>query len=79
MKFYFISKSDYSKYEASKSADRGTTNKVSVTTKKPEEQTSEKQVTDRAVTTQFFRDRRELKRRIRQVVQRYLKRALIQR
>ena len=75
MKFYLISKSDYSKYESSKSSnsnkvttDKSGTTKASVTTEKEVKSTKD-----------FFRQRRELKRRIRQAVQRYIKRALIQR
>ena len=86
MKFYLISKSDYSKYESSKSsnsnkvtteksgvAKKSGTTKASVTTEK------EVKSTNTGTTKDFFRQRRELKRRIRQAVQRYIKRAFIQR
>ena len=79
MKFYLISKSDYSKYESSKSSnscDKVTTEK-SGTTKASV--TTEKEVKSTGTTKDFFRQRRELKRRIRQAVQRYIKRAFIQR
>ena len=74
MKFYLISKSDYSKYESSKSTD--SCDKAFVATKKAE---STKCETTKKSNKDYFRQRRQLKRRIKQVVQRYIKRAFIQR
>ena len=73
MKFYFISKSDYSKYEAPESSDRGTAAaQASVATKKTAGQSANDSVKI------YFKEKRELDRRVRQAVHRYLKRALIQ-
>ena len=73
MKFYFISKSDYSKYEAPESSDRGTAAaQASVATKKSAGQSANDSVKI------YFKEKRELDRRVRQAVHRYLKRALIQ-
>ena len=70
MKFNFISKSDFNKYESSKPSDTRAKVKVSGTTK----------VDSKAKTSirNYFKERRELKRRIDQAVQRHLKRALLQ-
>ena len=77
MKFYFISKSDYSKYEAPESSDRGTAvAQASVATKKSAGQSAGQSANDSIKI--YFKEKRELDRRVRQAVHRYLKRALIQ-
>ena len=81
MKFYFISKSDYSKYEAPESSDRGTAAaQASVATKKSAGQSACHSVGQSANDSIkiYFKEKRELDRRVRQAVHRYLKRALIQ-
>ena len=76
MKFNFISKSDFSKYESSKPSDT----EVSVSSKAKAPVSSKvKTAGATKAARDYFREKRELKRRIRQVVQRYIKRALIQR
>ena len=76
MKFYLISKSDYSKYESSKSADSITDVSVEAfgATKEVESTSDGTKKTNK----DFFRQRRQLKRRVKQIVRRYIKRALIQ-
>ena len=70
MKFYLISKSDFSKYESSKPSDTTTKVKASVSAK---DDSSTKRF-----TRAYYKERRDFKRRVDQAVQRYLKRALIQ-
>ena len=75
MKFYLISKSDNSKYESSKSAD--STTDVSVKAFGATKEVESTGDGTKESTKDFFRQRRELKRRVKQIV-RYIKRALIQ-
>jgi len=83
MKFYLISKSSYSNYESSKPSDS-----TFGPTKKSINSAIKTSTTGTTTTTifnppdtskQYFKQRRELKRRVRQIIHRYLKRAFIQR
>ena len=71
MKFYLISKSDFSKYESSKPSD--TTSEASVSSKDLGTKSGVKNS-----TREYFEQKRDFKRRVEQAVQRYLKRAFVQ-
>ena len=72
MKFNLIPKSDIRKYEASEPSDsiRTKTDKITCASKNNQKKSKSKR---------FFKRKRELKRRVKQAVQRYIKRALVQR